>query len=274
MTAQSDPLDLVGATIAGKYTIERVVGKGAYAIVYKAAHLIWKRPVAIKVFKGLASFSAAERARLLEAFIQEGTLLAELSERSAAICQARDVGTLTTRAGMNAPYLVLEWLEGRTLTAVLESEQMRSMPPRTLEQIVDLLEPIAAALALAHRRGIAHRDVKPANVFVLGDPRSPACPVKLLDFGIAKVIQDAQKMASAFDKSGAPASFTPSYGAPEQFSRAHGPTGPWTDVFAMALILGEALTAREALPAGSITQSGYASTDKQVSRPRARSARR
>src|SRR5512140_2205932 len=160
----TDPLDLVGTTIAGKYTIERAAGEGAYAVVYKATHLIWKRPVAIKVFKGLASFSAQERAQLIEALIQEGSLLAELSERSAAICQARDVGTLTTRNGLNAPYMVLEWLEGRTLAEVLTDERARGVPPRTLEQAVQLLEPIAEALALAHRRGIAHRDIKPANV--------------------------------------------------------------------------------------------------------------
>ena len=258
-----DPLDLVGTTIAAKYLIERVVGEGAYAVVYKANHLIWKRPVAIKVFKGLAAFSATERATLVESFVKEGALLADLSERTPVLCQARDVGTLTTGSGLNAPYMVLEWLEGRTLASVLADEHARSMPPRTLDEVVALLEPIAEALALAHRKGVAHRDLKPANIFVLGDPRG-ACQVKIIDFGIAKVIQDAQKMSGASDRGGSTTAFSPSYGSPEQFSRAHGPTGPWTDVFALALIMSEVLTSREALPPGSVAQMGYASTDKQV----------
>ncbi len=260
----ADPLDLIGTTIAGKYTVERVVGASVYAVVYKATHLIWKRPVAIKVFSGLANFSASERTQLLDAFIHESTLLADLSARSAAICQARDVGSLTTNAGLSAPYMVLEWLEGRTLDAVLADESARGLPPRTLAQVVTLLEPVVTALALAHRKGIAHRDIKPANVFVLGDAREGACPLKLLDFGIAKVVQDAQTMASAFERTNSPTSFTPTYGTPEQFSRAHGPTGPWTDVFALALVMGEMLTGREGLPSGSVTQTGYAATDKQV----------
>src|SRR4029077_8549995 len=93
------PLHLTGTTIAQKYAVESVVGEGGFAVVYRATHLIWKRPVAIKAFKSLGGFSPADRERLLEGFVQEGALLADLSERSAAICQARDVGTMTSPSG-------------------------------------------------------------------------------------------------------------------------------------------------------------------------------
>ena len=93
--------------------------------------------------------------------------------------------------------MVLEWLEGATLEAVIgRREGASGLPLRTLREAVQLLDPAAEALALAHRKGIAHRDVKPGNVFVLGDPRGD-CTVKLLDFGIAKVVSDAQKMAGS-----------------------------------------------------------------------------
>lgn len=249
-----DTLKLVGRTIADKYAVESVVGEGGFATVYRAMHLLWKRPVALKVFKALGDFSPGDRKKLLEEFIQEGALLSDLSARTAAIVQARDIAMLDTERGEQVPYMVLEWLEGASLEAVIVDEKGRGLPPRSLADAVRLLDPAAEALALAHRKGVAHRDVKPGNVFVLGDPRGDAT-VKLLDFGIAKVVSDAQKMAGTFTKtSGMLTSFTPAYGAPEQFSRTHGSTGPWTDVFALALVVVEVLTGREPLEGDDFVQ--------------------
>ncbi len=265
MPPVGDALNLVGTTIAEKYRVDSVVGQGGFAIVYRATHLIWNRPVAIKVFKSLSEIPDVDRDKLLSDFIQEGALLAELSERSAAICQARDVGTLSLSPDRKdwLPYMVLEWLEGSSLETVLAEEKARGLPPRSLEQTLRLLQPAAEALALAHRKGVAHRDVKPANIFLCGDPHDDQCTVKLLDFGIAKVVQDAQKASGTFTKTaGQITSFTPSYGAPEQFSRSHGSTGPWTDVFAFALVIVECLTRREPLEGDDFMQIAYASADK------------
>jgi formylglycine-generating enzyme required for sulfatase activity/serine/threonine protein kinase len=254
----TDTLKLVGRTIADKYAVEGVVGEGGFATVYKATHILWKRPVALKVFKALSEWSASDRQRLLDEFIQEGALLADLSARTAAIVQARDIGMLETANGERVPYMVLEWLEGGTLEAVLEDEKRRGLAPRTIADTVRLIEPAAEALALAHRKGIAHRDVKPGNIFVIGDPRGDVT-VKLLDFGIAKVVSDMQKIAGSFAKtSGHVTSFTPAYGAPEQFSRTHGATGPWTDVFALALVMVETMTGREPLEGDDFLQLGVA----------------
>jgi len=166
---EADTLSLIGRTIADKYAVESIVGQGGFAIVYRAMHLLWKRPVALKVFKALSDFSPKDRQRLLDEFVQEGQLLAELSERSSAIVQARDMGMLDVANGEQVPYMVLEWLEGATLEAVIADERTRKLPLRSLDEVIRLLDPAAEALALAHRKGIAHRDVKPANVFVLGD---------------------------------------------------------------------------------------------------------
>jgi len=259
----ADPLSLVGTTVSEKYEIERVVGEGGFALVYRARHMVWNRPVAIKVFRALGDLPPDRRRELVENFIQEGRLLADLSERSAAICQARDVGMLRTRDGRELPYMVLEWLEGRSLEQVLESERVARLPRLTSEQAVRILEPAAEALALAHRNGIAHRDVKPANIFILGDPRGDFT-VKLLDFGIAKVVQDAQRLGGSFAQTqGVVSSFTPAYGAPEQFSRTQGATGPWTDVFALALIFTELLTGEPPLRGDDLTQLAFASMDPQ-----------
>ncbi|MDB4992623.1 MAG: Serine/threonine kinase [Myxococcaceae bacterium] len=262
MTDFNDPNELIGTTIADKYTVESVVGEGGFATVYKATHILWKRPVALKVFGALHDFPPEQRERLLEDFVREGALLAELSEQSAAICQARDVGTVKTKRGHDVPYMVLEWLEGSSFEQVLEDEAKRGMPLRTMAEVVRLLDPVAHALRLAHERGIAHRDVKPANIFVIGDPRSDRAQVKILDFGIAKVVQDAQRMAGSFHKTtGQTTSFTPAYGAPEQFSRTFGATGPWTDSFALALIVTESVTGRVPLEGETIAEVAYASVD-------------
>ena len=257
-----DPLGLIGTKIEDKYEVESLVGEGGFAVVYRAKHLIFKRPVAIKAFRAMSDFGEEQREKLLQDFIQEGALLAELSERSAAIVQARDIGTLTTARGDWVPYMVLEWLDGASLDHVLEAE--KQLAPRTLQRAVKLLEPAVEALAIAHKRGIAHRDVKPANIFILGDPRGEDCTVKLLDFGIAKVVQDAQKMGASFTKTqGAVTSFTPAYGAPEQFSRTHGATGPWTDVYALALVMAEVLTHKAPLQGDDFLQLGFATANPE-----------
>ncbi len=265
-----DPLALVGTIVSEKYEIQEVVGEGGFAIVYRATHNVWQRPVAIKVFRALGDLPAERRDQLVKSFIQEGALLAELSERSAAICQARDVGMLRTAEGREMPYMVLEWLEGRSLEQVIEEEKQRRLPPRTPAETLHILEPAALALALAHKKGIAHRDVKPANIFVIGDPRGEYT-VKILDFGIAKVVQDVQRQAGSFQQTqGVVSSFTPAYGAPEQFSRTYGATGPWTDVFALALIFTELMTNEPPLRGDDLTQLAFCSMDpKRRPTPRA-----
>jgi len=254
-----DPLGLVGSTIADKYAVQAMVGEGGFAVVYRAEHIVWKRPVAVKVFKSL-DLLPADRARLVEEFIREGALLADLSERSSAIVQARDVGTWTPPRGEPVPYMVLEWLEGTTLEDMLDAERAQGKPLRSLNETLVLLAPVAEALTLAHERGIAHRDVKPANVFILNEGGG----AKLLDFGIAKVVQEAQARAGAFQKTGGQAtSFTPLYGAPEQFNRGYGATGPWTDVYALALMMGEVMSGRLALDGDDLMQLAFASCNTE-----------
>ncbi len=260
-----DPLGISGTILAEKYRIGEAIGEGGFSVVYQAEHTIWQQPVAIKCFKVLANAPEDQRQELLDGFIQEGKLMAQLSSRSAAIVQARDVGNFITPDGQWIPYMVLEWLEGKPLDSVLWEERRSGLPPRTLHETMALLEPAAAALDIAHSRGIAHRDIKPANFFVLGDPRGTSFYVKVLDFGIAKVMAEHAGSVAALAMTGKEiTSFTPNYGAPEQFSRSHGATGPWTDVFSMALILVEILRGGlAALDGNDFMQMAIASRDPQ-----------
>jgi len=260
-----DPFGLVGTTIDSRYAVEAVVGEGGFSVVYRARHTLWDRPVAIKAFRSADAVPEA-RESMLRAFVQEGAMLAELSERTTAIVQARDMATLVSPTGDWVPYLVLEWLEGETLEAVLWQERQALLPLRTLGQAVTLLEPIAQALALAHAKGICHRDLKPGNVFVLSSPRGADRTTKLLDFGVATFFAErspppSSKPPSSKRSPSEPCGFTPSYGAPEQASAAYGVTGPWTDVFALALILVEVVTGREPLGCGSADDVARVASD-------------
>ncbi|WP_437980725.1 SUMF1/EgtB/PvdO family nonheme iron enzyme [Sorangium sp. So ce117] len=260
---RSDPLNIAGSLIADKYRIDHAVGEGGFSVVYRAEHVIWKQPVAVKCFTLLAGAPAEQREQLLQAFIQEGKLMTELSSRSAAIVQARDIGTFNAPDGQWLPYMVLEWLDGRPLDRVLYDETTDGAPARDLRATMALLESAAIALDLVHSRNIAHRDIKPANLFVVGQPRDASTFVKVLDFGIAKVMADHAAAATALAHTGKDiTAFTPSYGAPEQFSRTHGATGPWTDVFAMALIMIEVmLGGAPALQGDDYLQLAVASRD-------------
>lgn len=257
---QRDPLGILGLIVADKYRIERLVGEGGFALVYRAQHTIWNKPVAIKFFNQLSSAPAEQRAQFQEAFIQEGALLTELSSETAGIVQARDIGTYTTPDGSWMPFMVLEWLEGVTLDACLEQQRERGGPAWTLAQVLRLLGQAAAALDVAHGKGIAHRDIKPANLFVLGDPQSGRATLKVLDFGVAKMMSDNTELKAAMAKTGMNVtSFTPQYAAPEQFSRTYGATGPWTDVFALALVAVEMLLGRPALDGDDVMQLAFSS---------------
>jgi formylglycine-generating enzyme required for sulfatase activity len=259
-----DPFDLVGTTLVGKYAVEAVVDEGGFSVVYRARHMVWNRLVAIKAFKTADALTGEARDAMLRGFIQEGAILAELSERSTAICQARDVATVTTPKGDWVPFMVLEWLDGEPLETIMLRERDLGVAPRTLERAVRLLEPVARALALAHARGIVHCDVKPGNLFVLRDGG-----VKLLDFGIANIGgRDPHNTGMG------PRSFTPSYGAPEQFWPLYGATSPATDVFAMALMTVELVCGDEALVGDDVEDLARQSSDpRRRPTPRTRGAR-
>ncbi|HZO12944.1 MAG TPA: protein kinase, partial [Polyangiaceae bacterium] len=167
-----DPLGIIGQTVEDKYRILALAGEGGFSAVYKAEHLIWNEPVAIKFFSILEAAKTELREKLLSDFIQEGKLMSQLSSRSAAIVQARDIGKLAIEGGDWIPYMVLEWLDGVSLDVVLRDERLQGMPPRTLEESMQLLEPAAIALDIAHQQKVAHRDLKPANFVIMGDPRS------------------------------------------------------------------------------------------------------
>ncbi len=237
MTSEAvDPFSWVGETIDGKYRVEAVVGEGGFGVVYRAVHLGFDERVAVKCLRVPENLRGDNQERFYESFMAEGRLLHRLSRASSGVVQALDVGATTSPSGVWTPYIVLEWLEGRSLEDDLDLREAQELGGRSISETVALLDPVARAIATAHEQGIAHRDLKPANLFFTDV--GGRTTVKVLDFGIAKVMTEAAENGSAFEETGhSLKAFTAHYGAPEQFSRRYGATGPWTDVFALALLV-------------------------------------
>jgi serine/threonine-protein kinase len=241
-TAGEDRFGLVGRVIAGAYHVERVVAEGGFGVVYRAQHGGFRAPIALKCLKVPQHLDSAHQTRFLEQFRAEAEVMFRLSASTPNVVRPLHVDAMTTPNGAFVPFLVLEWLEGETLDAIIRGRRAERKPPLALAELVSLLEPVARALDRAHhfdgprgREIIVHCDLKPENVFVAGVGGERV--VKILDFGVAKV-KNAATQAGGQGVS----LFTPAYGAPEQWNpKTFGETGPWTDVWGLALTLVEAL---------------------------------
>ena len=263
---KNDPLGLIGTTVDGRYQVESLVDEGGFGYVYRAHRVMWDRPVALKLFKA-RSGNETKQKQLAEAFIAEGKVMNELSQKTTAIVQSFDIGTVEVN-GNTLLYTALEWLDGGTLEQLMAQERADQAAPWSVARVVQILEPVVVALDVAHASGVAHRDVKPSNIFLLQE-NSKIGGVKLLDFGVAKVVED---LADGFDETGTGlGGYTPRYGSPEQFARRHGSTGPWSDVYSLAMVCVELLAGRYPLDAEQFGQLVFAVCDKDV-RPTPRTA--
>jgi serine/threonine-protein kinase len=209
---------LEGKTL-GKYRVIEQLGRGGMAIVYKAYHPELDRYVAIKV---LQSF-LIEGEDFLTRFSREAKTVANL--RHPNIVQIHDFDVEG-----DLPFMVMEYIEGKTLKARLSelSPEQERLP---LDETLRIFRQIASALHYAHRKGLYHRDVKPANILIDTEEH-----VYLADFGIARIVSD-----TAFTASGAFLG-TPSYIAPEQamgesITRA-------CDIYSLGVVLYELVTGK------------------------------
>lgn len=239
MEYTSDRFDLLGRTFVGRYRVERVVAKGGFGVVYQARHVDLDTPVALKVLAVPEAFRAALRPGFIEMFEREARTIAALAHP--AIVRVLDYGSASFPSG-EAPWMALDWLEGRTLEADLAARPAGA--GRSPREALDLLRPAFDALCCAHAAGIAHRDVKPANLMLVPARRGDA-GLRLLDFGIAKVMEEGEVAGSGQTATRTEiAAYSLHYASPEQLSHAR--TGPWTDVHALALVVVELLTGHRA----------------------------
>ncbi|MBX3186142.1 MAG: protein kinase [Labilithrix sp.] len=257
-TQLQDPFGLVGTTLDNQYRVDAVIGEGGFGVVYKGWHFSLEQPVAIKALKVLSADDRRVQDALFAKFKDEAKILYTLSSQSLHIVRSIDFGAATTPSGHWAPFMVLEWLDGCSLAEDLALRRRARMQGRTLDEALAILEPAAQGLSVAHQRKVAHRDVKPANFFLV--PDGDGLRVKVLDFGIAKIIRDGEAAGTQSPF----ASFTWLYAAPEQLDPRIGVTGLPTDVYALALVFTELLTDRPPVEGRDVVTLLKAATDPTV----------
>jgi serine/threonine protein kinase len=265
-----DPFHLVGTALEERFRIDSVVGEGGFGVVYRGHHLRLDTPIAVKCLKVPAHFTSEGRQLFLERFREEGKILLRLSD-APGVPRVFDYGVVS-RASGEVPYLVMEWLDGHSLSDLLAARRVAGLRGLRPEDAIQLLLPAIDALAVAHEHHIAHRDIKPDNLLVVPGARGPT--MKVLDFGIAKAIQEGESLTqSATHTATNFRAFTPTYAAPEQFApKRYGASGPRTDVHALGLVLFELLTDSPAYPSDDFVECLEAATADARPSPRARGA--
>lgn len=225
-----DPPDLTGAVLSQKYKLRKRVGWGGMGTVYATDSFEDGRRLAVKIMNDAEAAEEEVAAR----FIEEGRLSQRLQHPNIV----RVYGVEVAESG--TPYLVMEFLAGVPLAGY--TAQGGKVP---LAQAVMILKGMLAGLAHAHSQGIVHRDLKPDNVYLALDSEKQYA-VKLLDFGIAKVMDLAGGMGKR-TRTGVLLG-TPAYMSPEQI-RSSKDVDARSDLFSVGVLAFEMLTGRPAFPA-------------------------
>jgi serine/threonine protein kinase len=226
--ASRPPTALVGQ-MAGEYRLGRVLGEGGFGTVYEAEHPVLKRRAAVKVLHRVA----AKDSDALLRFVSEAQAVNQI--RSRHIVDIFSFGKLAD----GRHFYVMDLLDGEPL-----DRHLKRVGRFDVGTALQILNPIAAALDVAHAAGIVHRDLKPQNIFLSWEQRGEVVP-KLLDFGVAKLLGDS----AVKTVSGTPIG-TPLYMSPEQ---ARGDkVDARSDVYALGVLVHELFTGERPITADSM----------------------
>jgi eukaryotic-like serine/threonine-protein kinase len=218
------PSDLVGTVLDGRYEVQRLLAKGSMGWVYEAVHLGIGKRVAIKIPMWSGDGD------ILARFVNEGATSNRVGHPN--VVNVTDSG----RTPYGGAFLVMEYLDGKTVEQVLEGSN--ALPtPRALRVALEVVK----ALEAAHSVGIVHRDLKPANVMLVPSDDGAEL-VKVLDFGVAKLLSNAQGRENEQQPTRPQTAIgTPAYMAPEQVD-GMSPVDGRADIYAVGVMLFEMLS--------------------------------
>ena len=221
-------------TRLGRYEVLSELGKGAMGIVYLAKDPVIGRMVAIKTIRASnMGDDDSESREFRERFLREAQTAGILSHPN--IVTIHDIGEdPETRVS----FIAMEYIEGKNLKSLLMEKTRFSY-----DQVADMVAQVAEAIDYAHRKGIIHRDVKPANIIITADEK-----VKITDFGIAKIASSNLTTTGQFLG-------TPNYMSPEQVSGS--PVDGRSDIFSLGVVLYELLTGRKPFAGDNLTAISY-----------------
>ncbi len=220
---------LIGRQLGGRYRIEEVIGRGGMGAVYRAVDERLGRQVALKVITASGTGDPEARDRLRARFFREARSAAALPHHPNVV-PVYDYGS-DEELGLD--YLVMELLRGSDLASRLG----RSGPPPLAASLKILLE-AARGVAVGHRQGLIHRDVKPGNIFLAEGPGDEV-QVRVVDFGIAKLADEEDTLSQLTQDGRVPHS--PAYASPEQL-RGLTQLTPASDVFSLGAVGYQMLT--------------------------------
>ncbi len=221
-TSRDDELPSLEGTRIGAYKIERELGRGGMGAVYLAvrADNTFQKRVAVKIVK-----RGMDTDFILRRFRRERQILATLNHPN--IAALLDGGS--TSDGL--PYFVMEYVEGQPLNRYCDERKL------TIAERLKLVQQVCSAVAYAHQKQVIHRDIKPGNILVTNNST-----VKLLDFGIAKLLVTDLGGDTVGETATAVRLMTPEYASPEQVRGL--PVTPASDVYSLGVLLYELLTGR------------------------------
>jgi serine/threonine-protein kinase len=216
-------MSLEGRTI-GNYVIRQKLGEGGMGAVYLGEHPLIGKKVAVKVLRE----ELANNAEIVRRFFNEARAVNDIHHQN--IVDIIDFGKVVGDTGGEIAYIIMEFLDGESLSSRLRSVGLR------IPEVVEVMQQCCGALAASHAKGIVHRDLKPDNIYLC--PRGPTRNfVKLLDFGIAKLTQDGDMRQTRTGM----VMGTPYYMSPEQCEGKRN-IDHRSDVYSLGVVMYELLT--------------------------------